>query len=230
MEAVRELQDLRLGRVVVGANEGAVHVLLPVIERFREEHPQAQVDVRRVAARQMASEVLRRTLDFGVVTFAPRERGIRTLSLGDDELVLLIQPTHPLAKRSQVTMEEVGRQTVIAHNDPSPARERVLQLYERRHASINIQMSLPSLDVIKRAVEMGLGVAIFLVVARSRRSGTGNWPPCRCRSCGSHEACGSSTGVAGRCPTPPKPSWRPPRAKWRKRRVRGPDGDRSGNK
>ena len=161
VEAVRELQDLRRGRVVVGANEGAVHVLLPVIERFREEHPQAQVDVRRVAARQMASEVLRRTLDFGVVTFAPRERGIRTLSLGDDELVLLIQPTHPLAKRSQVTMEEVGRQTVIAHNDPSPARERVLQLYERRHASINIQMSLPSLDVIKRAVEMGLGVAIL---------------------------------------------------------------------
>ena len=161
VEAVRELQDLRRGRVVVGANEGAVHVLLPVIERFRKDHPQAQVDVRRVAARQMASEVLRRTLDFGVVTFAPGERGIQSLPLGDDELVMLIQPEHPLAKRSQVTMEEVGRQTVIAHNDPSPARERVLQLYEQRHASINIQMSLPSLDVIKRAVEMGLGVAIL---------------------------------------------------------------------
>ena len=160
-EAVRELQDLRRGRVVVGANEAAVHVLLPVIERFREEHPQAQVDVRRVAARQVASEVLRRTLDFGVVTFAPRERGIRSLSLGDDELVMLIQPKHPLARRSEVTMEEVGRQTVIAHNDPSPARQRVLQLYEQRHASINIQMSLPSLDGIKRAVEMGLGVAIL---------------------------------------------------------------------
>ena len=32
--AVRELQDLRRGRVLIGTNEGAVHVLLPVVERF----------------------------------------------------------------------------------------------------------------------------------------------------------------------------------------------------
>jgi DNA-binding transcriptional LysR family regulator len=50
---------------------------------------------------------------------------------------------------------------VIAHNDPSPTRERVLRLYERRHAPINIQIALPSLDGIKRAVEMGLGVAVL---------------------------------------------------------------------
>ena len=60
-----------------------------------------------------------------------------------------------------MSLEEVGRQTVIAHNDPSPARERVLRLYERRHAPINIQIALPSLDGIKRAVESGLGVAVL---------------------------------------------------------------------
>jgi DNA-binding transcriptional LysR family regulator len=50
---------------------------------------------------------------------------------------------------------------VIAHNDPSPARDRVLRLSQQRHAPINIQMSFPSLDGIKRAVEMGLGVALL---------------------------------------------------------------------
>lgn len=159
--AVRELQDLRRGRVLIGANEGAVHVLLPVIERFRRAHPHAQAEVRRVPARQMAREVLGRSLDFGVFTFPPRERGLRALPLGEDELVMLISPAHPLAGRSQITMEEFGRQTVIAHNEASPARERVLRLYEQRHASINIQIGLPSLDGIKRAVEMGLGVALL---------------------------------------------------------------------
>ena len=159
--AVRELQDLRRGRVAIGTNEGAVHVLLPIIERFRKEHPGAQVEARRVPARQIAGEVLSRTLDFGVLTFPPRERGLQSVSLGEDELVMLMHPKHPLAKRNQVSMEELGRQTVIAHNDPSPARERVLRLYEQRHASINIQIGLPSLDGIKRAVEMGLGVALL---------------------------------------------------------------------
>ena len=50
---------------------------------------------------------------------------------------------------------------MIAHNEASPARERVLRLYEQRHTSINIQIALPSLDGIKRAVEMGLGVALL---------------------------------------------------------------------
>ena len=159
--AVRELQDLRRGRVLIGANEGAVHVLLPVIEHFRRAHPHAQVEVRRVPARQMAREVLSRSLDFGVLTFPPRERGLQTLVLGADELVMLISPAHPLADRPRITMEEFGRQTVIAHNEASPARERVLRLYEQRHTSINIQIGLPSLDGIKRAVEMGLGVALL---------------------------------------------------------------------
>ena len=159
--AVRELQDLRRGRVLIGANEGAVHVLLPVIGEFRRAHPHAQVEVRRVPARHMAREVLSRSLDFGVLTFPPRERGLQTLVLGEDELVMLISPAHPLAAREQITMEEFGRETVIAHNEASPARERVLRLYEQRHTSINIQVGLPSLDGIKRAVEMGLGVALL---------------------------------------------------------------------
>ncbi|MXY17403.1 MAG: LysR family transcriptional regulator substrate-binding protein, partial [Acidobacteria bacterium] len=159
--AVRELQDLRRGRVLIGTNEGAVHVLLPIVERFRSDHPHAQVEVRRVHARQIAREVLSRSLDFGVFTFAPREQGLQTLLLGEDELVMLISPEHALARRKQITMAEFGRQTVIAHNEASPARERVLRLYEQRHTSINIQIGLPSLDGIKRAVEMGLGVALL---------------------------------------------------------------------
>jgi DNA-binding transcriptional LysR family regulator len=74
---------------------------------------------------------------------------------------MLVAPGHPLAARREVTIAEFGRQTVIAHNEVSPARERVLRLFEQRHAPLNIQIALPSLDGIKRAVEMGLGVALL---------------------------------------------------------------------
>jgi DNA-binding transcriptional LysR family regulator len=159
--AVRELQQVRRGRVVIGANEAAVHSLLPAIGRFAAAHPQVHVEVRRVLSRQMAAALLDRSLDFGVLTFQPPEKALQAVSLGHDELVMLAPPDHRLASRRRVTMEAVGRETVIAHNDPSPARERVLRLYERRHAPINIQIALPSLDGIKRAVEMGLGVAVL---------------------------------------------------------------------
>ena len=159
--AVADLRDIKKGRVLVGANEAGVHAVLPLIQAFQQEYPGILVEVRRIPSRQMAQEVLLRTVDFGVLTFNPPERELLSLLLGTDELVLLTRPDHPLAGRKQVTMEEMGRQTIIAHNDPSPARDRVLRLYEQRHAPLNIRVSLPSLDGIKRAVETGLGVALL---------------------------------------------------------------------
>jgi DNA-binding transcriptional LysR family regulator len=159
--AVSDLRHVRYGRVVIGANESGVYAVLPLIAAFQAQHPTIFVDVRRIPARQMAQGVLLRTVDFGVLTFNPTERELVSIVVGTDDLVLLVPPGHPLAGRRQVTMEEMGRQTVVAHNDPSPARERVLRLYEQRQAPLNIRLALPSLDAIKRAVEMGLGVALL---------------------------------------------------------------------
>jgi len=159
--AVTALREVRKGRVRLGANEGGVHAVLPLVAAFQLQHPEIVVDVRRIPSRQMAQEVLLRAVDFGVLTFNPPERELASVVIGVDELVLLVPPGHSLAKERQITMEVMGQQTVIAHNDPSPARDHVLRMYEQRHAPLNIKLSLPSLDGIKRAVEMGLGVALL---------------------------------------------------------------------
>jgi DNA-binding transcriptional LysR family regulator len=159
--SVRELRDLQRGRVLIGSNEGGVHVLLPLIERFREKHPRILVDVRRVPARQVGVEVAQGNLDFGVVTFDPGDKRLHAVLLGPDELVLLVHPTHSFASRGTVTLAEFAHETVIAHSDPSPARDRVLRQAELRHAPINIQLALPSLEGIKRAVEKRMGVALL---------------------------------------------------------------------
>ena len=94
--AVRELQQVRRGRVIVGANEAAVHLLLPLLDRFAKAHPQALMEVRRVRSRAIAAEVLNRSLDFGVLTLQPADRGLQSIALGGDELVMLAHPSHPL--------------------------------------------------------------------------------------------------------------------------------------
>jgi DNA-binding transcriptional LysR family regulator len=159
--AMRELRDLRRGRVLIGANEAAIHTLLPLMARFRQKVPDIAVDVRRVPARQIAVEVQQGSLDFGALTFRPAEEGLLEVAVGSDELVLLMPPSHPFAKRRHVSMEDVASEPVVAHNDPSPARERVLRLFEEHQIALNMVISLPSLDGIKRAVELKLGVALL---------------------------------------------------------------------
>ena len=58
-------------------------------------------------------------------------------------------------------MEDIAAEPIVAHNDPSPARERVLRLFEDRHIPLRMVISLPSLDGIKREVELKLGVALL---------------------------------------------------------------------
>ena len=159
--SVRELRDLQRGRVLIGSNEGGVHMLLPLIERFRLEHSRILVDVRRVPARQVGVEVAQGTLDFGIVTFDPGDKRLQSLTIGADELVMLVHPSHPFASRGTIPMAEFAHETVIAHSDPSPARDQVLRQAELRHAPINIQISLPSLEGIKRAVQKKMGVALL---------------------------------------------------------------------
>src|SRR5213078_3328431 len=110
--AMRELRDLRRGRVLVGANEAAVHTLLPLVARFRQRYADIAIDVRRVPARQIAVEVQQGSLDFGALTFHPAEEGLLVVPVGSDELVLLMAPSHELAKRRQVTMEDVAKEPV----------------------------------------------------------------------------------------------------------------------
>src|ERR1700720_823851 len=90
--SVRDLRDLRRGRVLIGANEAAVHTLLPLIGRFRLRHPHIAMDVRRVPARQIAVEVQQGSLDFGALTFHPPEPGLLEVAIGSDELVILVPP------------------------------------------------------------------------------------------------------------------------------------------
>ena len=160
-EAEIAVRDLRRGRVLIGANEASVHAVLPLITRFRSAHPLVHVDVRRIPARQIGAEVAQGSLDFGVLTFQPAEPRLGSIVLGQDELVMLVHPTHPLAHSKEVTLSECARQTVIAHNDPSHVRDRVLRLFEQHHIPANILISLPSLEGIKRAVAMQMGVALL---------------------------------------------------------------------
>lgn len=159
--SVREIDDLRRGRVLIGANDATVPLLLPLIARFHQSFPQILVDIRRTHARHLPIEVLHGNLDFGVTTFHPTERRLREVSLGDDELVAILAPSHPYAKRDKLTLAEWAAQPIVFHGDPSPARERVLRYAEERKITLNVRLSVPSIDGIKQAVEMGMGISLL---------------------------------------------------------------------
>jgi DNA-binding transcriptional LysR family regulator len=159
--AVRELHERPKRVVTIGANEAAVHALLPAIAVFRKRRKDIEIDVRRTQARHIAEEILAGALDFGVLKAQRIAAGLNSVVIAPDDLAVLLPPGHPQASARRMTMEQFHRETIIAHNDPSPARDYVLRSFAARGLRLSTMISLPSLDAIKTAVEMGLGLALL---------------------------------------------------------------------
>lgn len=159
--ALRELQDLRRGKVTIAANEYTVAHLLPALAAFHRAHPELQVEVRRSPASDIPRRLLARDVELGVLGYRPAATGLAVLPFSTDELVLLVPPRHPLAGRARVSVRQLGGESFFAHNVASPARDEVVRTFARLRTPLRIVLELPTLDAIKRLVAAGVGVALM---------------------------------------------------------------------
>jgi DNA-binding transcriptional LysR family regulator len=131
--------------------------LIPI---FRARHPHVKIEVKRSLASRIPSEILGRDVEMGVVSFKPGDQAINSITLITDELTLIVPPGHPLARKSAVSVRELGAEAFVAHNVRSLYRERVIKTFEKYRTPLNISIEMPTLDAIKRLVEKGMGVAL----------------------------------------------------------------------
>ncbi len=159
-KGLMELQGLKRGELSLGVNESSIHALLPALAKFREVHPGVQVRVHRMFSRDIPHEVVNYRLDLGAVSFVPRETQLQATEILKDELTLVVPPKHALAKRKEVDVEELGKEAFIAHIVESPFRRKVIELFARHRTVLNMPIEMPTIESIKRFVQMGMGVAI----------------------------------------------------------------------
>lgn len=159
-QAVGEVRGLRHGKVTISANEHTVFFLLPVIEEFHRTHPLIKIEVHRGVASRIPKQITSREVELGVISFTPEDETLRAIPVLNDELVLIVAPKHSLAFKRVVSIKDLASETFIAHNAPSPYRQKVIEAFDEYKTRLNIAIELPSLEAIKRLVERGVGVAL----------------------------------------------------------------------
>jgi DNA-binding transcriptional LysR family regulator len=158
--ALVDLRSLHMGRLSIAANEYTCLYLLPVLDAFRRQHPRIKVAVQRALASRISDEVLSHSVELGVVSFRPEDAQVRSTVVYRDELVCIVAPLHPLAKAGKATIARLGREPFVAHNVPSPLRQKVIATFKSHKTPLQMEVELPSLDAIKRFVARGNGVAL----------------------------------------------------------------------
>ena len=159
-KGLSELIGLNRGEISLGVNESSIHALLPALGQFRKLHPGIQIRIHRMFSRDIPHEVLNYRLDLGAVSFVPREPQLQAMEILKDELTLVVPPKHSLAKRHEVDISDLENESFVAHSVESPFRRRVIELFGRNRTTLHMPIEMPTIESIKRFVQMGLGVAI----------------------------------------------------------------------
>jgi DNA-binding transcriptional LysR family regulator len=157
--ALTELRNQYTGRLIIGANESGALYLLTHIRRFRGLYPGVKIEVRRSLSRNIPTEVLDNSLDLGVVSYRPGDRNLHSTVIYHDAVAFIVHPQHRFAGHKSISIKDLAKETIIAHNIASPYRQMVLDAFQKHRVPLNMDIEMPTVETIKKMVESGMGVA-----------------------------------------------------------------------
>ena len=168
MAALDDVRQLRTGRLTMAANELTCLYLLPILHEYRRLYPEVHITVQRALGSRVPAQVLDYGADFGVITFRPDTGSLNSIVVYHDELAFVVPPSHPLARRTKVSISELARESFVAHHVSSPYRLRVIETFKKRRVELRMPVEMPTIDAIKKFVAMGNGVALLPAITVER--------------------------------------------------------------
>ncbi|HMD47651.1 MAG TPA: LysR family transcriptional regulator [Bryobacteraceae bacterium] len=159
--ALAELRDNSAGRLVIGANESSSLYLLGHIERYRRLYPKVKVQVRRSLSSRVPAELIDGGLELGVISYDPEDDRLQSIVIYTDHLAFVVSPQHRFAGRKEISINDLGMETFIAHNVLSPYRAVVLKEFQRHKVPLNMDVEMPTVETIRKMVQRNEGVAFL---------------------------------------------------------------------
>jgi DNA-binding transcriptional LysR family regulator len=159
--ALAELRDKSAGRLTIGANESSTLYLLDHIDHYRRSYPRIKVQIRRSLSSKIPTELMDGDLELGILTYDPEDDRLVTLVIYTDHLSFIVSPSHRLAKRPEISITELGKETFIAHNVVSPYRALVIREFQRNKVPLHMDLEMPTVEAIRKMVQRNEGVAFL---------------------------------------------------------------------
>ena len=161
---IGEITGFVKGSISVGASSTIGNYLLPgVIAAFRKTHPKIKVHLLVGNTKRVVEFLNAGNIDIGLVEGDVARQKMVVDKLVADELVLIVPPLHPLAKKRNVSIFEITKEPCIFREEGSGTRqviEKYLGKYSITSQDMMISMVLGSTEAIKESVENGIGIAI----------------------------------------------------------------------
>jgi len=163
---LEEFLGIRRGRVELGGSTIPAEYILPaMIKRFRESYPDVIVRLRIGDSDEISRLVSEGMLEFGIVGSRGRIKGLVYEEIWKDELVLVVHPAHPWARRRSVSLKELCLEPFIQRESGSGTRQMLERCLRDESfpgiEAFQVVAQLGSSTAVKEGIRSGLGVSIL---------------------------------------------------------------------
>jgi DNA-binding transcriptional LysR family regulator len=164
-KVIGKLIGLVKGSITIGACSNIGNYLLPsVITNFKKTHPNIKIHLLVSNTKRVVEMLNSGYIDLGLVEGDAVKQKMNVKKLISDELLLIVSPNHPWAKKKEISISDLTKEPFIFREAGSGTRQ-MIEKFLARHGitpqDMKISIVLGSTEAIKDAVENGLGVSII---------------------------------------------------------------------
>ena len=144
----------------------ARYVLPQPVARLREAYPKVNVSLHQGSPEQVARMLLDEVAEIGIATESLAGYSeLVTLPCYEWQHVLVLPAGHPLARKENITLEDIAREPLITYHPAYTGRTKIDQAFATRKLAPRVALEAIDSDVIKTYVRLGLGVGIAAEMA-----------------------------------------------------------------
>ncbi len=164
-KVIGKLIGLVKGSITIGAGSNIGNYLLPsVITEFKKTHPKIKIHLQVGNTKRVIELLNSGNIDLGLVEGDVVRQKMIVKKLISDELLVIVSPNHPWAKKKEVSISDLTEEPFIFREAGSGTRQMIEKFLARHGVTphdMRISVILGSTEAIKDAVESGLGVSII---------------------------------------------------------------------
>jgi len=159
------LKSYTVNNLQIGVAFTLTLYLTPIIDKFKELYPSVKVVVREGPSLKLIEDLLDFKLDICLVgTLREMNKKLQVLRIPQVERVVLVaNPSYPLAKKRQVKWEDLVDYPLIIPPEGSIARERILEHFRSRNLNPLIGAEVDNVECAKELTRQKKGLALMFL-------------------------------------------------------------------
>lgn len=150
------------GRVrVASIYSVGLHHMSRYVQAFLAQYPKANVRLEYLHPLRVYRAVENDHAELGLVSYPKSSRAIKAILWREEPMVLVAPPKHPLSERREIELDDLQGQAMIGFDSDLTIRREIDRALHARDIDVDVVMEFDNIETIKRAIEIGAGVALL---------------------------------------------------------------------